>query len=310
MVNVSQRRTRRPPPIALGHTARVTVIDVHAHYEPRMLDVPAMLAQLDERGIRRVALIPCMNDPLPETPRRLLAVMRRLMRSPCHPLAQAIAETTITRGGDLRLGGATYAIYPRPDNASVAAVVRAHPDRFLGWIFLNPRAAVGLDELERWRTVPGMIGVKLHPHWHGWPMTDAVPIAQRCQELGLPILIHLGFGDRGAWRVLVDAAPRLRLIFAHAGIPHYDRLWGAIRDDHRLAIDVSSPYLDEALVRDAVAAVGPERVLYGTDAPYGFHGADGQYDYGAIRGWVQRLRAPARDIDRILGGNTLALLDR
>ena len=72
MVNVSQRRTRRPPPIALGHTARVTVIDVHAHYEPRMLDVPAMLAQLDERGIRRVALIPCMNDPLPETPRRLL----------------------------------------------------------------------------------------------------------------------------------------------------------------------------------------------------------------------------------------------
>jgi len=70
---------------------------------------------------------------------------------------------TITRGGDLRLGGATYAIYPRPDNASVAAVVRAHPDRFLGWIFLNPRAAVGLDELERWRTVPGMIGVKLHP---------------------------------------------------------------------------------------------------------------------------------------------------
>ena len=136
----------------------MTVIDVHAHYEPRMLDVPAMLAQLDERGIRRVALIPCMNDPLPETPRRLLAVMRRLMRSPCHPLAQAIAETTITRGGDLRLGGATYAIYPRPDNASVAAVVRAHPDRFLGWIFLNPRAAVGLDELERWRTWVGEPG--------------------------------------------------------------------------------------------------------------------------------------------------------
>lgn len=288
----------------------MTVVDVHAHYEPRMLAVPAMLAQMDARGIRQVALIPCMNDPLPETPARLLAVVRRLMRSPCHPLARVIAEATITDGGDLRLGGKVHAIYPRPDNASVAEVVRAHPDRFLGWIFLNPRAAVGLDELERWRGVPGMIGVKLHPHWHGWPLVDAIPIARRCEELGMPVLLHLGFGDRGDWRVLTAAAPRLRLIFAHAGIPHYDRIWGAIRADRRLALDVSSPYLDEALVRDAVAAVGPERVLYGTDAPYGFHDPDGGYDYGAIRGWVERLRLPARDIDRVLSGNALTLLDR
>ena len=288
----------------------MTVVDVHAHYEPRMLAVPAMLAQMDARGIRQVALIPCMNDPLPETPARLLAVVRRLMRSPCHPLARVIAEATITDGGDLRLGGKVHAIYPRPDNASVAEVVRAHPDRFLGWIFLNPRAAVGLDELERWRGVAGMIGVKLHPHWHGWPLVDAIPIARRCEELGMPVLLHLGFGDRGDWRVLTAAAPRLRLIFAHAGIPHYDRIWGAIRADRRLALDVSSPYLDEALVRDAVAAVGPERVLYGTDAPYGFHDPDGGYDYGAIRGWVERLRLPARDIDRVLSGNALTLLDR
>ena len=288
----------------------MTVVDVHAHYEPRMLAVPAMLAQMDARGIRQVALIPCMNDPLPETPARLLAVVRRLMRSPCHPLARVIAEATITDGGDLRLGGKVHAIYPRPDNASVAEVVRAHPDRFLGWIFLNPRAAVGLDELERWRGVPGMIGVKLHQHWHGWPLVDAIPIARRCEELGLPVLLHLGFGDRGDWRVLTAAAPRLRLIFAHAGIPHYDRIWGAIRADRHLALDVSSPYLDEALVRDAVAAVGPERVLYGTDAPYGFHDPDGGYDYGAIRGWVERLRLPARDIDRVLSGNALTLLDR
>ena len=275
-----------------------------------MLAVPAMLAQMDAKGIARVALIPCMNDPLPETPARLLAVVRRLMRSPCHPVARVIADATITDGGDLRLGGKVHAIYPRPDNASVAEVVRAHPDRFLGWIFLNPRAGVGLDELDRWRGVPGMIGVKLHPHWHGWPLVDAIPIARRCEELGLPVLLHLGFGDRGDWRVLTAAAPRLRLIFAHAGIPHYDRIWGAIRADRRLALDVSSPYLDEALVRDAVAAVGPERVLYGTDAPYGFHDPDGGYDYGAIRGWVERLRLPAREIDRVLGGNALTLLDR
>lgn len=286
------------------------MVDVHAHYEPRMLDVPTMVAEMDARGLDRIALIPCMNDPLPATPARLLAVVRRLLRSPCHPVARAIAAATITDDGDLRLGGAVHAIYPRPDNAAVAEVIAAHPDRFVGWIFLNPRAGVGLDELERWRHLPGMLGVKLHPHWHGWPLTAAVGIARRCEELGLPILIHLGFGARGAWRVLADAAPRLRLIFAHAGMPHYDRMWGAIRADPRLALDVSSPYLDEALVRDAVAAVGPERVLYGTDAPYGFHDADDRYDYGAIRGWVERLPVPARAIDGVLGDNALALLAR
>lgn len=286
------------------------VIDVHAHLETRMLDVPAMIAAMDARGIDQVALIPSMNDPLPETPKRLLAVVRRLMRSPCHPLARVVAETTITDEGDLRLAGKVYEIYPRPDNAGVAAVLAAHPGRFLGWIFLNPRAAVGLEELERWRGVGGFVGVKLHPHWHGWPVEDALPIARRCEALGLPILIHLGFARRGDWRVLADACPRLRMIFAHAGIPHYDRMWGAIRDDPRLFLDVSSPYLDEALVRDAVRAVGVERVLYGTDAPYGFHDAGGGYDYGAIRGWVERLPVPARDVERVLGGNVEMLLDR
>lgn len=288
----------------------MSIVDVHAHFEPRMLDVAAMLVQMDAHGIDRVALIPCMNDPLPETPARLLGVMRRLMRSPCHPVAGAVAGRYLTNSGDLKLGGRVYEIYPRPDNAAVAQVLAAHPTRFLGWIFLNPRAGVGLAELDRWRAVPGFVGVKLHPHWHGWPAVDAIPIARRCEELGLPILIHLGFGARGDWRVLADACPRLRLIFAHAGMPHYDRMWGAIRADRRLALDVSSPYLDEALVRDAVAAVGADRVLYGTDAPYGFHAATGGYDYGAIRGWIERLPGPARAVDQILGDNALRLLDR
>ncbi len=288
----------------------MAVVDAHAHLEPRMLDLPAMIAQLDAHRVDRVVLIPCMNDPLPETPRRLLAVIRRLMRSPCHPVAAAINAAVMTDEGDLRLAGKVHAIYPRPDNATVARAIACHPDRLLGWIFLNPRAGVGVAELERWRHLPGMVGVKLHPHWHGWPIVDALPIARRCEELGLPILIHLGFGDRGAWRVLADACPRLRLVFAHAGIPHYDRMWGQIRGDRRLWLDVSSPYLDEALVRDAVAAVGPERVLYGTDAPYGFHDPAGSYDYGAIRGWIERLPVAATAIERVLGGNVERLLAR
>ena len=284
------------------------VIDVHAHLEERMLDLPAMIAQLDARGVDQVALIQTMLDPLPATPEILLSALRKLILSRAHPLAKVLNDLTLTRAGDLRLGRKIYKIYSRPDNETVARAIAAHPDRFHGWIFLNPTAGVGVEELERWRTTPGFLGVKLHPHWHGWRIEDALPIARRCEELGLAILIHLGFDERGVWRTLADACPKLRIIFAHAGIPHWPRMWNEVRDDPRLWVDVSGPFLDEKLVRTAVEALGPERVMYGTDAPYGFHDAHGEYDYGAIKGWVERLPGSSADIDRVLGGNALSLV--
>jgi uncharacterized protein len=280
------------------------VIDCHAHFEPRMLDVPALLGKLDASGIDKVVLIPTMNDPLPHTPAVLLTVMRGLMTSPLCSCAGWLERQFHDENGDLRLRGQTIRIYPRPDNASVARVLAAHPDRFLGWIFLNPRAGGDvLEELEEWRQVPGFVGVKLHPHWHGYPIQEALPIALRCEELGLPILIHLGFGARGAWQVLRTRCPALRIVFAHAGMPHFGRMWRDIRADDNLYIDLSSPYLSERLVRQAVATCGPERALYGTDAPYGFQQADHSYDYTHIKEWVERMPYRASDVERMLGGN-------
>ncbi len=57
------------------------IIDCHAHFEPRMLELDRFIAKMDEARVDRVALIPAMNDPLPETPKRLLATMRALMQS-------------------------------------------------------------------------------------------------------------------------------------------------------------------------------------------------------------------------------------
>jgi predicted TIM-barrel fold metal-dependent hydrolase len=287
----------------------MAVIDAHAHLEPRMLEVPVMLRKLDALGVDRVVLIPTMNDPLPDTPAALLAAVRALMCSPLHGAARWLNDRFFTPEGHLELRGKVYEIYQRPDNATVARILVEHPDRFYGWVFLNPALPEDpVEELERWRHAPGVVGVKLHPHWHRYPLRDALPIARRCEELRLPLLVHLGFGERGAWQVLTDACPSLRLVFAHAGIPHYQRMWGAVRDNPNLHVDLSSPYLSERLVRRAVAAVGPHRALYGTDAPYGFHEPDHSYDYDHIKGWVHRLPVPARDIDRILGDNVETLL--
>jgi predicted TIM-barrel fold metal-dependent hydrolase len=285
------------------------VIDVHAHFEPRMLDLPAMVAKLDRAGIDQVALIPAMQDPITDRADLLVKAMRFLLQRGQQTLVERLTRRMYTADGDLKLRGKLIHIYPVPDNQAVADVIAARPDRFLGWIFLNP-AVMGdaVEELERWRQLPGFIGVKLHPFWHRWPMEAALPIARRCETLRLPILIHLGFGASGRWQVLVDACPKLRLIFAHAGMPWFGKMWDAIARNPNLHLDVSSPYLDEALVRRAVAAVGPERALYGTDAPYGFEAADHSYDYDAIRGWVERLPVAGRAIDRIFADNARELL--
>jgi predicted TIM-barrel fold metal-dependent hydrolase len=231
------------------------------------------------------------------------------MASPCHPVARWINSRFYTPEGHLQLRGKVYEIYQRPDNQSVADAIAAHPDRFLGWIFLNPRLPEDqVEELEKWRNQPGFIGVKLHPHWHNWRIEEAFPIAARCEELQLPILIHLGFGEKGRFGLLTDRYPKLRLLFAHAGMPHFGRMWSAVRDNRNLRIDLSSPYLSERLVRRAVRAVGPERALFGTDAPYGFHEADHSYDYRHIKHWVERLPCAARDIDRVFADNADELL--
>ena len=281
------------------------IIDSHAHFDPRILGAEAILAKMDAAGVDRIAMIPAMNDPLPETPRALLAVMRRLSGSAVgRPLVEATHRALLTPEGDLKLSGKVVPIYSRPDNEAVARLVAAHPRRFLGWIFLNPRNNPQvLDELERWRAVPGMIGVKLHPHWHDYRTEILGPLLRRAEELGLPVLIHLGFGKRGDFRAICRRHPRLQVISAHAGFPFYKDLWAYRGECHNLHVDLSSPYIDEKLARAAVAAMGPERCLYGTDAPYGFHEEDGSYDYGEIRRWVERMPVSTAMRERIFGEN-------
>jgi predicted TIM-barrel fold metal-dependent hydrolase len=289
------------------------IIDSHAHLEPRMLDLDGLVAKLDAAKVDRVALIPAMNDPLPDTPERLLAAMRALLqRRATRPLGELAHRLSLTRDGNLRLGRRVFAIYARPDNAGVAAAIARYPSRLLGWIFLNPAAPGGapaaLDELERWRATRGMFGIKLHPHWHDYRTDLLDPILARASELRMPVLIHLGFGRRGDYRAIAARHPRLVVIAAHAGFPFYQDLWRHAADCPNLHVDLSSPYIDERLARAAVAALGPERCLYGTDSPYGFHGDDGSYDYGEIRRWVERMPVSAVGRDRIFADNFRRIL--
>ena len=102
----------------------------------------------------------------------------------------------------------------------------SHPDRFTGWFFVNPTAPGALDELSRRLRSRGWFGVKAHPFWHRYPVAALDDAAALCQDLGKPMLVHLGAGaERGDFRRLPDRFPRLKVVYAHAGIPWYRTLW-------------------------------------------------------------------------------------
>jgi predicted TIM-barrel fold metal-dependent hydrolase len=202
--------------------------------------------------------------------------------------------------------GTTYPIYALPKNEEVAPVLLSHPDRFYGWIFVNPVATDPIAELDKWAGQPGWIGVKSHPFWHRYPIAALDDSAAYCEDRNLPLLVHLG-GDRerGDFRFLPERHPRLKVIYAHAGVPFYREVWDYANGRDNVFVDLSNPvYVNGRVRSEAIKALGAEKCLHATDGPY--LGAD----QGTMLAKIDRLPLSAAEKGRILGDNFMDILDR
>ena len=286
------------------------IVDAHYHLDPRLESLERLLAQMQAHRIGRVALIAAPCDPLHvgRAGAAFVKAMRRALAGGAPRLGRILYRSTVHRSGRVSFLGPSAVIYPAPDNDAVERALSAHPDKFVGWLFLNPRAEAPVEEAERRFRHPGWIGVKAHPFWHRYPVEALDDVASLCQERGKPMLVHLGAGARrGDFRRLPERFPRLKLVYAHAGIPWYADLWDDALRRENVFVDLSSPYLDKALRYRALRALGGSRCLYGSDGPYGYPARDGGYDHGAILRQIEQASLPAPDLDRVLGGNFRAL---
>ncbi|TMA72875.1 MAG: amidohydrolase [Deltaproteobacteria bacterium] len=287
------------------------IADAHYHLDPRLESVEQLLAQMQVHAIGRVALIAAPCDPLQvgRAGAAFVRFMRRALEGGAPRLGRILYRSTVHRSGRVSFLSPSAPIYPEPDNDAVERAFSAHPHKFVGWIFLNPSAKPPVEEAERRFRNPGWIGVKAHPFWHRYPVAALDDVAALCQERDKPMLVHLGAGaGRGDFRRLPKRFPRLKLVYAHAGIPWYGTLWDdAIRREN-VFVDLSSPYLDKALRHRALRALGASRCLYGSDGPYGYPGRDGGYDHGAILRQISQAGLAAQDLDRVLGGNFNSLV--
>ena len=203
----------------------------------------------------------------------------------------------------------TYRDAPGPEERVleyVAEAVQRFPDRLIGYARMNPRygdEAVAL--FDRAIRDYKMRGLKLHPV--GYVMHPAseptLALIRHAAALGVPTLFHCGDEEFTLPLQVAEAAaavPDATIILGHMG--GYFHVRDAIRVAKRhpnLILETSAmPY--PRMIKEAVEAIGAERILFASDGP----GCDPTLELEKLR----RANLDAADEALLLHGNIERLL--
>jgi uncharacterized protein len=285
------------------------IVDCHFHVDETMLTLEKMIEGMDKNEITKTALIAPMNETMFELDSSFQHNLQRLFRLLIlnSPQIGLKIYYGLVKDGYLKLYGHSYKIFTKPNNEIVANAIDRFPDRFLGWVAVNPMNPVSVEEVEYYLNKPSFIGVKAHPFMHEYSIKELDPVAAMCESKGIPMIIHLS-SEPDSYKYLPENYPELKLIYAHAGLPFWKKLWTYIKDQPNVFVDTSSDYLNLSIVKKAVESLGYRKVLYGCDGPYGMETFN-QYDYSSKKSWIDSLQIPDNQKEYILGKNFLGLID-
>lgn len=170
----------------------------------------------------------------------------------------------------------TYRDAPGPEEGVIeyiAEAVQKYPDRLIGYARMNPRYGdEAVDLFDRSIREYGMKGLKLHPvSYVMHPASEpTLALIRHAAHLGVPTLFHCGDEEFSLPLQIAEAAeavPEAKIILGHMG--GYFHTKDAIRVARRhpnLILETSAmPY--PAMIKEAVDAIGAERVLFASDGP-------------------------------------------
>ncbi|MEW6749872.1 MAG: amidohydrolase family protein [Candidatus Latescibacterota bacterium] len=165
---------------------------------------------------------------------------------------------------------------PVAANEEAARVVAATPGLWQ-WVIVHPGQPETFAQARRLVGMPRCAGLKIHPEEHRYPITEhGAALLSLAAELGAVVLAHSGeaLSLPEDYVPLADQFPQVRLILAHLGNgarPDLQvRAIRAARHGNLYADTSSARSLTPGLIEWAVAQVGAERLLFGTDTPLYF----------------------------------------
>jgi len=154
-------------------------------------------------------------------------------------------------------------------NARLVEDIAGHPE-LLAYVTLNPRyPELSRSEIARYADHPQCVGYKVHTNYSGTPMGEPrmAALFALMAETPRPLLIHTwGVGAVRALAGLAERFPHLPIMVAHAGGDAWREAILAAERTPNLYLDFALSTPERGRIERAVATLGPERVLFGTDA--------------------------------------------
>lgn len=171
---------------------------------------------------------------------------------------------------------ACYNDCPR-GNDEVEALLRAFPDRFYGYITVNPNPrGEGVAELERCAHFHTPPLIKLHPGLHRYPVSgrNYAPIWDYANQTGAIVLVHTWDSDPNCGPLMfppiAKAHPNARILLGHSGVT-----WRGYHQAMEAALEAPNLYLElcgsqnhRLILERCAGSIGSDRILFGSDLPY------------------------------------------
>ena len=164
-------------------------------------------------------------------------------------------------------------------NAYVHAAMRNHPDRIIGFGWVDPHLGRDkmLDEVKRCHEDYGFYGIKMNGAQNEYYIDSdfAAPLVEAIVETGLPLAFHTGVDAYEAthpFRVgkIAAAYPEARILMIHlGGVAFHDLSNAAIEvmegQPNIMAIGSAVRHIN---VLKALKRLGTDRIAFGSDTPF------------------------------------------
>jgi len=292
----------------------VQVCDVHCHFfSSRFLEILAK----DRRDI---------------APGDHAAVISTLLGWDPPGPPDALADRWIAELDRHRIARAAVIASIPGDEESVATAIARHPARLVGFFMLNPSTADAAERLLRALGDWKLRGICLFPAMHHYRLDDervtatfeaaaarGAAVFVHCgvltvgvrKRLGLASSFNLRLGDPLTLSTVAAKFPKVPVIIPHFGAGFLRETLMAADQCPNIHLDTSSsnswikyhPGLTlEAVFRQALEVVGPDRLIFGTDSSFFPRGWQRQI-FEQQKATLDAIGVPPESQEKIFSGN-------
>ena len=196
---------------------------------------------------------------------------------------------------------------------AVKSVIQ-YPDRLRSYMVFDPNwADISLEFMEKYRSFPGFIGIKIHPTMHTVAPDDSRyrPLWEFAEKYHLVVLSHTwspdpqkpaqNFSTPDRFASILQDYPHMNLILGHAGGRETGTILAAelIKNHPNCWLDISGDSFMLGQLEWLASEVGIDRILYGTDSNW----IEPRYQMGH----VLKAKLSAEDRYKIFRTNALIL---